>query len=406
MFSDELINFLKNNFPEQLGEISAAIDLLVESIDDAAEAIAAKGNKLSSDKEFKNAAVLMSRADELQAVSKEIEAHADVFKLDEVALVSEDDTIEDIEKTYPNYSDYEVDVSMVHTLHENYVHKRPHAFELKGQKVYVTKWKEMLVETCNILAEINPGLISDFPCNPRFNGRKSQYFSIKDSGLMRSPLKLGNLDMFVETNFCANDIRNLIIKMIKHYGIPTAEYKIYLRADYTELHRKAKNNEDKDDDVKPVPKNINKQIQHKTPANKITDDCIQHIGGYLQQTFIKHSRTTYQTSDFETTVICLASTGKNTGRRIEYWFGLRLKQKKVLEACEKSYLALGCGLGNKIIFVPYTVFHNWLKYMSISYKMQEKTHWNIVIIEKKGNYMLRLKGSNPNVDLTEYVLAV
>ncbi len=389
MFSDGLINFLKSNFPEQLGEISAAMDLLVESIDDAAEAIAVKGNKLSLGKEFKDAAVLMSKADELQTVSKEIGGYAEVFELDEVALVSEDDAI---------------DVSMVHTLHENFVHKRPHAFELRGRKVHVTKWKEMLVETCNILADINPVLISEFPNNSRFNGRKAQYFSIKDPGLMRSPFKLGSLDMYVETNFCANAIRNLIIRMIKHYRIPTAEYKIYLRADYTGLHQKIENNTDEDGNVYPATKGINKQKQQKTLVHGIADDCMQHISGYLQETFIKQNRTTYKTSDLKTTVICLAASGKDTGRRIEYWFGLRLKQKGALKACKKPYLALGCGSANKIIFVPYTIFHNWLADMSISHKMQEITHWNIVILEEKGKYMLRLKGDKPNINLNEFVL--
>ena len=89
----------------------------------------------------------------------------------------------------PNYSDFEVDNTVVHTLHENFVHKRPFAFELKGKKVFVTEWKRMLIETCNILADIDPNLIGKFPDNRKFNGKKTKYFTTGDPGSMRSPPK-------------------------------------------------------------------------------------------------------------------------------------------------------------------------------------------------------------------------
>lgn len=403
MLTDELVKFLNNNFPDQLGEINAAMDLLIESIDDAAEVVAAKGNKLSLDKEFKDAAVLMSRADELQTLSKKVEDYAGILGSEEIALVSEDEAIEDIEKTYPNYSDYEVDSNDVHTLHENYVHKRPYAFELKGRKIHVNKWKAMLIETCNVLADINLDIIKGFPNNPRFKGRKSQYFRSKDPGSMRSPLKLEGLDMYVETNFSANDIRNLIIRMIRQYRIPTSEYKIYLRADYTGLHQERDN--DGNGDKKGVTEGENKQKQQGIRSSEVTGGCMEYVRSYLNLPLTRHTKTTYKTNDQEVIVVCLVSRGRDTGNRTEYWFGLRKKQKKSLEACKKPYLALACGSANKIIFVPYTVFRSWLDDMSISHKMQDTEHWNIAIIEEKGKYTLRLRSGTGNVDLTGYVLA-
>lgn len=401
LFSDELLNFLKNNFPEQLSEISAAMDLLIESIDDAAEVVAAKGNKLSLSKEFKNAAVLMSKADELQIISKKIDVYANIFELEEVAFVSEDEALEDIEKTYPNYSDYEVDITAVHTLHESFVHKRPHAFELRGRKVHVTKWKGMLVETCNVLADINPGLIGDFPNNPRFNGRKSQYFRTKDPGLMRSPLKLDNIDMYVETNFSANDIRNLIIRMIKHYRIPTGEYKIYLRADYTELHKKTDGN---DVDEELTQEIGNKEGEQGTAVLEITSACIKHVSDYLQKPLARRSKAIYLSHDGTTAVVCLTSSEKDRGRYLEYWFGLRTNQKDALESVRKSYLALACGSENKIIVMPYVDFSNWLDDMSTTADVQQIKHWHITVKEEKGQFILRLKTGSENVNLTGYLL--
>ena len=47
-------------------------------------------------------------------------------------------------------------------------------------------------------------------------------------------IKLANI--YVETNLSANGIRNLLIKMLNKYNIKLSDYKIYLKADYSELH--------------------------------------------------------------------------------------------------------------------------------------------------------------------------
>lgn len=402
MFDDSFLNFLRDEFPEQLGEINTAMNLLIDSIDETAAAVAARGNELSQDKEFKEAAVMMSRAAELQKISQRIKSYTDIFELEEVTLVSEDEAIEDIEKKIPNYSDYEVDVSAVHTLHENFVHKRPHAFELRGRKVYVTKWKEMFLETCNILAEINPDRISRFPDNPRFNGRKSQYFRAKDPGMMRSPLKLDRLDMYVETNFSANDFRNLIIKMIKDYGIPAAEYKIYLRADYTGLHWKK---EGADEKAGKEQTDKNKTVAHEeSMIIDITGDCMDRVSEHLKKTLVKHTPAIYRTHDRRTTVVCLASRGRDIGERIEYWFGLRIKQREALESGGESYIALGCGSKNRIVLVPFLKFRHRLDDMNTTGKGEGIRHWHIEVVEEQDNYRLRLKAGRPAVDLTEYLL--
>lgn len=403
MFSDELIDFLKNNFPVQLSEISAAMDLLIESLDEAAEVVTARGNELSKGKEFINAIDLLKKANELHTLSKRVQGYSDIFQLEEVALVSEDEILEDIEKTYPNYSEYEVDNTAVHTLHENFVHKRPHAFELRGRKVYVTEWKRMLIETCDILAGIDSSIIAGFPNNPKFNGRKSHYFRTENPESMRSPQKFKNMEMYVETNFSANFIRNLIIRMINYYKIPPSEYKIYLRADYTGLHQKSEGNEISTDER--LSQQIeNKQGRQETAVVEITNDCIQHISDCLQKPLASHSKAIYQTYDHKTTVVCLTSRKRDKGRYLEYWFGLRVNQKDALESVEESYLALGCGSENKIILIPFADFTNWLDDMSTTGDAQHIRHWHITIIEKQNSFMLRLKAGRQNVNLTEYVL--
>jgi ribose 5-phosphate isomerase RpiB len=43
--------------------------------------------------------------------------------------------------------------------------------------------------------------------------------------------------IYVETNQSANSLRNLIVKMLKEFNLKISDYKIYFRADYTELNK-------------------------------------------------------------------------------------------------------------------------------------------------------------------------
>lgn len=46
-------------------------------------------------------------------------------------------------------------------------------------------------------------------------------------------------NIYIETNQSANSIRTLLIKVLNKYNINISQYKIFLRADYSELHSTA-----------------------------------------------------------------------------------------------------------------------------------------------------------------------
>lgn len=401
MISNELFGFLKTHFPVHTGEVGVALDLLIYSLNEAAEALTDKGNELSKNKEYDKAIEYMQKARELDDISKEYQCHLDTFQLDDVAQISEDEKLEGIEKKYPNYSEYEVDYTVVHTLHENYIYKRPYAFELKGRKERTTEWKKMLLETCNILADINPTIITEFPNNPKLNGRKSKYFLTGNPGSMRAPRKLRKLNMYVETNFSANDIRNLIIKMLNQYKIPLSEYRIYLRADYTELHKKAADTGNQEDFSLQETEIEDQQVK---PVNDFTDLCIRNISEYLQKPLNRLSKARYATPDQKTKVVCLISSERDTGRHIYYWFGLRMKQKEFLDNVQEAYVALGCGSEKLILFVPFSQFCEWLDYVSTTGSGENFSHWHVVVIKEQEKLFLRLKTGVPNVNITEHVI--
>lgn len=53
---------------------------------------------------------------------------------------------------------------------------------------------------------------------------------------MRSPVYIENVGLYIETNLSANAIRNLLIKILGRFEIKISEYKIYLKADYSDMH--------------------------------------------------------------------------------------------------------------------------------------------------------------------------
>ena len=403
MLSDDLIGFLKKNFPEHLSEIGVALDLFIYSLNNAGEAITVRGNELSKSKDFEDAIDFLKRASEVYDIAEHIQTLIDSNQLNEIAFVSEDEKLKVIENNYPNYEIYEVDTNIAHTLYEDFIHKRPCAFMLKNKKVCVTEWTKVLIETCNQLYEIDKSLIRKFPDEPKLNGRKSKYFTFDTPELLRAPKKLNDLDFYVETHFSANDIRNLIIKMLNYYKIPLSEYRIYLRADYNKLQGKEDGIEDLRGAVT-LDGFENKHKPQKKAPDDFTEQCIKHVEKYLNVHTTKISKAKYTTSDNRLRIVCLISSERDTSRNPYFWFGFRSKQKDYLEGVEKSYVALGCGSENLILLIPYSKFSEWLADMSVTAAANDIKHWHVIVMKEKGNLMLRRKLDRNKVNISEFII--
>ncbi|MCJ7691523.1 MAG: hypothetical protein MUO60_19750 [Clostridiaceae bacterium] len=99
-----------------------------------------------------------------------------------------------------------MDSNVQYTLFEDFTNKRPAAFELNGEKHNAREWKDMLLQTCNIIS----------------------------NDIIKAPLKIQNLDLYVSKNQSANSTRNIIIHILRENRISISTFKIYLRADYSE----------------------------------------------------------------------------------------------------------------------------------------------------------------------------
>lgn len=234
---NNLVEKFKEEFPDKAIDISEGIELLRETIKDSIDAIGNRINKAITNREdFENLSVYYDMAKDAYGIEKKIQEIMNMLEVEEIE-VSEETEEEIKKKTIPNYVDYIVDNNIEHTLYENFTHKRPFGFKFnENHVVEVSTWKDMLVKTCKILMVIDKNKFMSFESNDAMNGKKKKYFSANPN-LMTKPRKIAD-NIYIETNQSGNAIRNLMVKLLKEYDFRINDYKVYFRADYTNLNNR------------------------------------------------------------------------------------------------------------------------------------------------------------------------
>lgn len=234
LIDEELYDFLNKNFLKCANDLKEGVELLENIVQSTIDTIEEKsGEIIKKERDFNKADEYRKKESILNIIAENLQDIMDKLSIEsDVNLTIE----EKEEKEIPNYNEYLVDSNVQHTLYEDFTHKRPASFELNGKKYSVRDWKDMLLQTCNIVSNIDKDLIMSFPKNKRMNGKKVTYFAYEEEDIIRAPRKIQDLDLYVSTNHSANSIRNIIINILREYKINTIAFKIYLRADYSELH--------------------------------------------------------------------------------------------------------------------------------------------------------------------------
>ena len=235
----KLFEFLGEEVPSSVGDIREALDLLASSIDSAIERVGEKAKLSIDNKEYSKINQLIDNSKKLDSISKKIqEVIGDLDTIIDNRNIEEDSKkIDEVdERSIPNYSDYLVDTEVEHNLYEDLTHKRPCAFKIEGTRVEIKDWKGDLVKTIDYLAKKDPSIVRSFVDDSKMNGKKVIYFSRVKLPTMRAVVEIKSVNIYVTTNLSANGIRNLLIKILNKYNIRLSDYKIYLKADYSELH--------------------------------------------------------------------------------------------------------------------------------------------------------------------------
>lgn len=231
----ELFEFLNKEVPNSLRDIREVLDLLVTTMDGTIDEIGKGVSECYNNKDFEKSIKFVSYSKEVDELNKKVQDI--LLQIDNILDENEEDDIsQNTEKQIPNYSDFLVDSKQEHTLYEDFTHTRPCAFKIENQRIEVREWKGILTKTIEFLGEKDRAKIRGFADEPKMNGKKVAYFSKERAFSMRSPVYIENVGLYIETNLSANAIRNLLIKILGRFEIKISEYKIYLKADYSDMH--------------------------------------------------------------------------------------------------------------------------------------------------------------------------
>lgn len=232
---EKIISFFKNEFPKDALEIQECIELLNHSIGGSVESIKGTFSTAIDMRDYSKMSTLQDLLATVDNIQNKLDEYLNMLQLDdeiEDSLIENEDMIE---KELPDYDSLRVDQNIPYTLYDDYTYKRPAGFEIFGVRYEAKDWKDVFVKTCEALASKDFSKFCEFVNDKSMQGRKVQYFC-KDPKAIRAPRRVKGTDIYVMTNMSANQVRNVIERMLRKYGIKISEYKLYLKADYTTRH--------------------------------------------------------------------------------------------------------------------------------------------------------------------------
>lgn len=232
---EEILNAIKEDFPDKSIDISESLGLLMDTIDDVMNRINDKIRQAYTNRDFSTVEKYAGLGKAINYYETKIDEIINFTRIEENEIIEEDKEESNV-RILPNYDEYIVDNNVEHSLYENFTHIRPFAFRINNSELVEARtWQDVLVKTCEMLISIDEEKFLAFKESKNMNGKKNKYFSIKPEGI-RKPELVGN-KLYVETNMSGNAIRNLIIKILKEFDIKISDYKVYFRADYTNVNR-------------------------------------------------------------------------------------------------------------------------------------------------------------------------
>ena len=247
----ELVNYIKDKHSEKAKDIADSLEIVNLVFDDIYELIADDITKNVELQSIAVAADLLKFSKDVLSVKKEIEDAKEMFfdEAEEENIINEELNIEKYHEPI-DYENYSVDNTIPHTLYEDFTHTRPCSFEFRGEKYYVSSMREVLVKLCEILADENPEKIKSFITDPTMKGRKHAYFDTHQiiENDQNKNIKLQNIDVYIWVNLSCNQIKGVIRRVLNKFKYNIADFKIYIRADYSDLHKEDKDNKTDEED--------------------------------------------------------------------------------------------------------------------------------------------------------------
>lgn len=149
---------------------------------------------------------------------------------------------------------------------------------------------------------------------------------------------------------------------------------------------------------------------HEKPEKKFTpvafhEDVIGRVAKALGKDLKKETRSLYASMDKALSVRAIVSRAHPHGPNTFYWYAFHPYYTDPLAEYSKSYVAFGCGSGDKVLLFDLSEFASWLPQMNVTEK-EDRMYYHIHFMEdEKGKIELRLKGGHSPIDVTKYKLS-
>lgn len=178
----------------------------------------------------------------LEIIANELVSLRNALPLSEEDMEKIQEAIELIEKVRPQFAIERIQISFIdekpaltlldtnkaHSLHENFKFIRPYGYKYRrGPLIRVSTFKELYISVVELFYKKNPLIIRGFIDKSKMNGQKRAYFSNSPVFLVK-PYRIDN-NLFIETKFSANGIRDMLLKLFREFNEDHLTFKIYFR---------------------------------------------------------------------------------------------------------------------------------------------------------------------------------
>jgi hypothetical protein len=125
----------------------------------------------------------------------------------------------------------DLDSRAAHSLAEDFRYKRPCGFALGGEKVGgTTAWQTVYEAVWRLLATGNPPRAATVPDDAAFTSNRGNKIFSREQRDLRDGREFAR-GIYAEVNLSANQIRDNIKRLLRHFGVPESAFTIYLRED-------------------------------------------------------------------------------------------------------------------------------------------------------------------------------
>jgi hypothetical protein len=139
-----------------------------------------------------------------------------------------------------------------------------------------------------------------------------------------------------------------------------------------------------------------------TPV-RFHEACVVRLEASLKTTLVKRSRSTYESPDAKTRLICSISKEHGLPGNDFYWFAFHPYYFDFLKGSERPLAAFGCGSEQKIFLFPAADLEPWFSGAYVT-KRDDTFYWHVQLYREGSTWWFKRRQEKGNIEVTRYLL--